>query len=348
MRTFEKVYPYLNMEVYQLLKAHPIEGIPRILAVERVYDGFLVRQEYVDGRTLTEQLTARQDRLDMGEKNYFSAEKKGGTIALSNIPRGLLTPADAVALTRILCRIVKNLHALGIVHGDIKPDNVLITDSGRICLIDFNASHMIVKKRGRDTVMLGTPGFASPEQYGFSRSDERSDVYAIGQMLNYMITGCYTQQKLTKAPVRSVIQKCTQIDPRWRYQNMDILLHDLKQYETAGHEKIKALPPGFRTRRLWKMILAAIFYVGGSWFALNLSTSGAYSATVQILAKVWYLLMFYTAAAIATNYMDINELFPFARKSLLLRGISKVLERLILAGLALFVYTVIASAFFME
>lgn len=369
MAVFEKIYPYLNEEVYHTLMTHPVNGIPRIHSVERVAEGYLVRQEFVAGVTLTEMLKQSGSAHYMvmqGSSDHDTMAQSGSAsdsmtqsscdhdpsldpAHYGDSAHGLFEPAEAAQFVLELCKILKQLHGLGIVHGDLKPDNILIAQKdGRIHLIDFNASHMIVKKRGRDTVMLGTPGFASPEQYGFSRSDERSDIYAIGQLLNFMITGCYTQQKLTQEPIQNVIRKCAQIDPKWRYQNIDILVFELKQYETAGHEKRKMLPPGFRTRRGWKMIIGGLGYIFGTVFAASLSVENTYSAPVQFFAKTWYILMFYVFTAVVMNYMDINEIFPFARKSLPLRWCSKLMELLVLGGAALFVYALIVSAFFIN
>ncbi|MDE7302009.1 MAG: protein kinase, partial [Oscillospiraceae bacterium] len=79
-----------------------------------------------------------------------------------------------------LCAALDFIHGLGIVHRDIKPSNILLSEDGNICLIDFEAARFVRDDKDRDTRYLGTDGFAPPEQYGFSQTDFRTDIYAAG------------------------------------------------------------------------------------------------------------------------------------------------------------------------
>ena len=98
---------------------------------------------------------------------------------------GLLTAAQAKQITRQLCMALWVLHSLGVVHRDVKPDNVIIRGTEAV-LIDFDASRIYKNENREDTQILGTTGFAAPEQYGLSQSDGRADIYALGVLLNIM------------------------------------------------------------------------------------------------------------------------------------------------------------------
>lgn len=75
-----------------------------------------------------------------------------------------------------------------IVHRDIKPSNIILTEDGRIVLIDLNAARLDDKKRSHDTQLIGTAGFAAPEQYGFATSSPRADLYAAGILTRVLLT----------------------------------------------------------------------------------------------------------------------------------------------------------------
>ena len=106
---------------------------------------------------------------------------------------GLLTAAQAKQITRQLCMALWVLHSLGVVHRDVKPDNVIIRGTEAV-LIDFDASRIYKNENREDTQILGTTGFAAPEQYGLSQSDGRADIYALGVLLNIMLTAyCFSE-----------------------------------------------------------------------------------------------------------------------------------------------------------
>lgn len=87
-----------------------------------------------------------------------------------------------------LCHALEELHSLGIVHRDIKPANVMITPENRAVLLDLSIAREISSDQ-QDTRSLGTVGYAAPEQYGVAQSNRATDLYALGVLLNTMITG---------------------------------------------------------------------------------------------------------------------------------------------------------------
>lgn len=106
------------------------------------------------------------------------------------------TEEDAVACGRELLEVLAYLHEHEIVYRDLKPQNIMVTDLGassssrRYCLVDFGLARLFSVGKRRDTVLMGTPGFASPEHYGNRQTDPRSDIYSLGAVLHYLVTGC--------------------------------------------------------------------------------------------------------------------------------------------------------------
>ena len=115
-----------------------------------------------------------------------------------------------------LCTVLEFLHENGIVHRDIKPSNIILAGDGHIRLIDFDAARMPKEDMEQDTTLLGTRGYAPPEQYGFAQTDERSDIYALGMTLKQLLGG-----RIGKSRYGKIIQRCTNLNPDKRYQTVE-------------------------------------------------------------------------------------------------------------------------------
>lgn len=102
---------------------------------------------------------------------------------------GRLSVQEASTVTLHLLEVLAYLHGQGVIYRDLKPDNVLVLRDGTPRLIDFGAARRFRAGVTRDTVLLGTPGYASPEHYGSAQTDARSDVYTAGAILHAMLTG---------------------------------------------------------------------------------------------------------------------------------------------------------------
>src|SRR5260221_623308 len=91
---------------------------------------------------------------------------------------------------RQLCDVLEYLHSQQppVIFRDMKPGNIMLRRDGRIKLIDFGIARIFRHSGSRDTQMLGTPGFAPPEQYGSSQTDERSDIYSLAMTLFQLMT----------------------------------------------------------------------------------------------------------------------------------------------------------------
>lgn len=138
---------------------------------------------------------------------------------------GLLTEAEALPVLLQLCDILTYLHNQSppVIHRDIKPQNVVLTETGTVKLIDFGVSRIYDANTKKDTIFFGTQDFAPPEQYGYSQTDCRSDLFSLGVMMGYLLTG---QSDLDAAALaiknkrlRKIYKKCTGFSPRERYSS---------------------------------------------------------------------------------------------------------------------------------
>ncbi|HZW04074.1 MAG TPA: protein kinase, partial [Anaerolineaceae bacterium] len=110
-----------------------------------------------------------------------------------------------------------------IIHRDIKPQNIIVDEQGKITLIDFGISRIYDETAQEDTYNFGTRHYAAPEQYGFSQTDCRSDIYSLGVLLCWLLTGSTDVQQANKAIPNpwlvNVIARCTAFAPKDRFKN---------------------------------------------------------------------------------------------------------------------------------
>lgn len=269
--------------VYRRLREIHAVGVPEIYHVINNGDSTIVIEEFINGTTLAEKLDSN----------------------------GPLSEEEAVKILRELCDILKNFHeaAPPIIHRDIKPSNILITSDSHVTLIDFDASKTYDKTKSRDTVLMGTADFAAPEQYGFGQSDARTDIYALGVLLNVMLTGCLPAEKMYSGYCTSVIKKCISMDPSSRYKNTS----DLRRHLRSG--SISFLPPGFRSRRPWKMILASLSYAFIIFACSSMIVDGNPPAWWIAANKICAFLCFMAIIAFAFDYAGISSRLPISRSN---------------------------------
>ena len=185
LRSYTKTIP-----AYEWLCGIQCENLPLVYDAVSLEDGQIVLEEYIDGMTVAEV-------METDKYNYWEMSK----------------------VVRSVCNALAVLHTKNLVHRDVKPENVMICQDGRVVLIDFNASRKI-SDVGKDTVVMGTVGYASPEQLGIAQSDMRTDIYALGVMMNVMLTGKHPSKELAKGKAGRIIRKCTNISPEKRYQSV--------------------------------------------------------------------------------------------------------------------------------
>jgi len=140
--------------------------------------------------------------------------------------RGVLDEATAIDVLVELCDIVGVLHSqpIPIIHRDIKPSNVIINpESKHVTLIDFGISRKYNANSSNDTTVFATQEFAPPEQFGFAQTDTRTDVYSLGILLRYLLTGGTKNTVTIPSGWGKITKKCTELAPNSRYQNADAL-----------------------------------------------------------------------------------------------------------------------------
>ena len=200
-RTSKKPYVFRqfegNIDVYRKLLTVDCPYLPRIYEAAQKDGKAAVLEEYVEGNSLQELLET-----------------------------ACLTQEQTRSVATDLCKALAVLHGCGAVHRDVKPSNVILRGKDAV-LIDFDASRVFKKENCQDTVVLGTTGYAAPEQYGMSQTDARSDIYSLGVLMNVMLTGSHPSRMLAPGRYGRIIRKCTTIDPAGRYRSAVALLEDL-------------------------------------------------------------------------------------------------------------------------
>ena len=220
--------------------------LPRVAATYEMPDEFVVVCDFVPGENL-EELVAE---------------------------RGRLPEKDAFRLVSQLCEAVSALHAHGIIHRDISPANVIVAADG-VHLIDLGIARFRNEGVTHDTTQLGTRGFASPEQCGYAQTDARSDVYSLGRVLGYLLTGVLPEtpdtaeyeraladDDVVSPGARKIVCRASALEPSARYQSAQALAAALEGEKDVASEAAAVVPPTFEPaprRRSWvKALLAAM------------------------------------------------------------------------------------------
>ena len=185
------------LSAYEELYSIKCENLPLIYDVINLDYGQIVLEEFIEGLTIAEV-------METGKYRYMGTRR----------------------VLRSVSHALTVLHNRGIVHRDVKPENVVIGKDGRVVLIDFNAARKI-SSANKDTTIMGTVGYASPEQLGVAQSDARTDIYAVGVLLNVMVTGKHPSEKLAKRKAGRIVRKCTNVNPNERYQSAEKLVSAL-------------------------------------------------------------------------------------------------------------------------
>lgn len=172
--------------IYKLKELETEINIPHIINVEMCEDKITTYEQYIDGQTIQEMI----------DKSMF------------------ITKQQFDSYIQQLVSILHILHQNDIIHKDIKPDNIVVKNDV-IYLIDFNISRMYKQQRSKDTQLFGTEGFASPEQYGFSQTTSKSDIYSLGKTIEQMLQITVTKP-LEYDEYKQLIEQMTCLDPQMR------------------------------------------------------------------------------------------------------------------------------------
>ncbi|MCD7892912.1 MAG: serine/threonine protein kinase [Erysipelotrichaceae bacterium] len=229
----ERIYHIKEISVYQKLKSLDLPHIPKIFDIYQQDNKAIIIEEYINQQTLDWYILNHE--LDRNQCNEIIIQ---------------------------LCDTLSILHQHQIIHRDIKPENIFY-DGKQVTLFDFDISRIYDDHQNKDTTILGSYGYAAPEQFGFEQTDNRSDIFSLGVLWNVMLTGKFPSDYVSErwdGWEKDIIDKATKLDRDNRYQSVDdlkdaIMNHKL-YYETSW-----ALP-GFRNHsKLLTKILAGSGYV---------------------------------------------------------------------------------------
>lgn len=206
-----------DFDVYDLYKRllqihHP--NLMQIIEVELQEDACIVIEEYISGETLAAILKRNINFREEDVKPYLF----------------------------MLCSAVQTLHKNGIIHRDITPNNIMLTNDGLLKLCDYDISRVHKEGKSVDTQLFGTRIYAAPEQYGYGQTDQRSDIYAIGMVANVMLTGREGMMYYRSNKLGRVIRRAVKIEREERYASIE-------KMEAALQRKIID-----KDRPLWKFI----------------------------------------------------------------------------------------------
>ncbi|GHO78504.1 hypothetical protein KSD_62750 [Ktedonobacter sp. SOSP1-85] len=154
-----------NREIAMLARVKNLSGIPTYYEHLTDAENWYLVTQYIEGQTLEEYL--------------------------QKAPGGYLEEKEVIALGIQLAGLLHTLHitAPPVIFRDLKPSNIMLTPDNKLFLIDFGIARTFTRDKARDTVPLGSPGYAPPEQYGRAQTSPRSDIYSLGATLQTLLTG---------------------------------------------------------------------------------------------------------------------------------------------------------------
>lgn len=244
---------------------HPM--LPRIVGIEEDPKFFYIIMDFVQGENLK-------------------------TVVTSSGPQA----QDTVVSWGVkLCDVLTYLHGKGIVYRDMKPANIMLSPDGNIKLIDFGIAREYKENASEDTTALGTEGYAAPEQYeGKGQTDARTDVYGMGITLFQLLTGVNPssyqenifsirlQNPNLSSGLDKIILKCTNKDPKKRYQSTEELKKALLNYRKLDDKFLKKQKKVIK--KFFTLLgLSTLCFViaGGSFIASYFQKNNRYSALLS-------------------------------------------------------------------
>ena len=179
--------------------------------------------------------------------------------------KGRLSHKEVISIAIQMCAGIGAAHAAGIIHRDIKPQNIIISKEGKVKLTDFGIAKAVTSNT-ISTNAMGSVHYTSPEQARGGFSDQKSDIYSIGITLYEMVTGQvpfdgdstvsvaikHLQEEITPPSelvsdipysLEQIILKCTQKNAERRYPNTDELIQDLKRSLVDPDGDFVVIPP---------------------------------------------------------------------------------------------------------
>ena len=295
-----KILTHYEIPVYEYLRTHSDPHVVKIHDYAEIEGKLYVYEEYLTGETMHDLLL----------KGVLTEEKKKDMILQ-------------------ICDGLKFLHSAfsPIIHRDLKPENIIVTSEGKVKIIDYDIAKFYKSGKDRDTTLLGSFDYAAPEQYGFSQSDPRTDIFALGKII---------EQISSDPAMLKVAGKATQIDPDNRYKSID----DMK-YDILHPKKELWPPPGFRRKKPLHMIVAIFYLLTAAFFIIGVQVTNAdWSLGKRIFYLVELLIFFFLHADIFGSWTGLFDKIPFRKKN----KVTYIIIGIILSVLAIVLVRVINQA----
>ncbi|MBR4587979.1 MAG: protein kinase [Lachnospiraceae bacterium] len=303
----KKVLDHFNINVYQKIMDRPIRHMPKVYDLIEADGKLIVIEEYVSGNDLDE-----------------ICKKRGG-----------LPEYQVMDIALDICEVLSRLHGFDppVIHRDIKPSNVKISPAAGVVVLDLDAAKLDKRDKAVDTELLGTHGYAAPEQYGFGASTVRTDIYGLGKLMEAVAAANISEG------LQRIIDKCTMLKPEERFASADELAGAIRfcknvsqtgkapervntdrQWQTVYNDipeenedpspnYKKFLPPGVASKKPVIKLISAFLYI--AWFYLTyiaLPASGRETGKgTSLAASTSMFLWVVVPILILGNYLGIRD-----------------------------------------
>jgi serine/threonine protein kinase len=269
-------------------------------------------------RTITHKNVCRM--FDFGEDQgmiFITMEYISGEDLKRTLMRiGQLSPGKTIFIAKQICSGLTAAHNMGVIHRDLKPQNIMLDQEGNVRIMDFGIARSIQAKGLTETgIIIGTPEYISPEQLDELELDQRSDIYSLGVILYEMLTGIIPfegntplnvvlkhKTQIPKDPIeinpqiplelKKVVLKCLAKDREKRYKSASEFSEALSQIEAelpltkrilpqTKHPKFQKLKHAFNTKHLKLILILVLFGVTLLGLREVLTRNGELSSRTQ-------------------------------------------------------------------
>lgn len=194
----KKEHSTYDKSIYQFFIDNPASYVPEIHCIYESNGYLIIIEDFIDGKTIEELLEP-----------------------------GPMDEDSVINIFTKLCLVVNSLHNMNppMIHRDIKPSNIMVDERGEIFLIDVNVAKWYKEDESEDTRLLGTHRYAAPEQYGcgLNASSVKTDIYALGILLNEMITGKLPSECMANGKLGEIVKMCIALEPDNRFSDEELI-----------------------------------------------------------------------------------------------------------------------------